>query len=208
MRQLAITIITLFLLNSVSLIPVCSALNGRLEYQIPIDYSQMSENELNLKAEKFFYNALNTNDTNVNDDITQALMLYNILQKINPDKVIYYVKSGILYDKINLNKYAKSNFSMAIYTNPDIPESYYYFGEYYYKRQMYRKALKLYLVAYKLNMKPNYDLVYKLGDIYQKLGDTKNALKYLQIEYSQNPSEKLDAKIKLLETLNATNSEY
>ena len=57
-------------------------------------------------------------------------------------------------------------------------------------------------------MKPYYDLVYKLGDIYQKLGDTKNALKYLQIEYSQNPSEKLDAKIKLLETLNATNTEY
>ena len=57
-------------------------------------------------------------------------------------------------------------------------------------------------------MKSNYDLVYKLGDIYQKLGDTKNALKYLQIEYSQNPSEKLDAKIKLLETLNATNTEY
>ena len=80
MRQLAITIITLFLLNSVSLIPVYSALNGRLEYQIPIDYSQLSENELNLKAEKFFYNALKTNDTKVNgaseilrDDIRQEI---------------------------------------------------------------------------------------------------------------------------------------
>ena len=57
-------------------------------------------------------------------------------------------------------------------------------------------------------MTSNYDLLYKMGDIYEKFGDTRSALKYLHEAARQNPNSGLDNKIKRVELSDSVNKEY
>lgn len=196
------------ILLSGTTIPAFSAVRGGIEYSIPIDYSKVNEVELEAKAHKYFFLAEKYQDGIINDDITDALTLYNILQHVNPNKIEYAVKSGILYDKIGKDRQAKGCFSRAISINSQNPISYFYFGEYYYKHQSYRKALKYYSEAYKLGYNKNYNLLYKMGDIYEKFGDTRSALKYLQEAQKQSSNPELENKIRRIEANNAINHEY
>lgn len=208
MRQPSIIILLtslLFLIHS-----SCSygAVKGGIEYNIPTDYSKLSEAELNTKAGKYYFLAQKLKDGVVNEDMTNALTLYSVLQNINPENIDYAVKAGALYDKIGMDRYAKGNFSRAIGIDSSKPEPYFYFGEFYYKRQMYRKAIKYYNEAYKRGMVSNYNLLYKMGDIYEKFGDTRSALKYLNEASKQSPNSELDNKIKRIELSDSVNKEY
>ena len=118
------------------------------------------------------------------------------------------MRLGILYDKIKKDRYAKGNFSRAIAINPISPEPYFYFGEFYYKRQLYRPALKYYKKAFEYSSKANYDLCYKLGDIYEKFGDTKTALKFLNMAALESPNQELDNKIMRIEEYDSINQKY
>lgn len=208
MRHISI-IILLILVSILGVIPESfAAVKGGIEYSIPVDYSKLSDFELKVKADKYFYLAEQYKDSTLNDDITNALMLYSILQNINPENEIYSIRLGILYDKINVTRYAKGNFSRAIGVAPNKPEPYFYFGEYYYKKQMYRKALKYYKEALAKGYSENYDLNLRLGDIYEKLGDTKLSLIYLKKAASKSPNDNLDNKIKRVETFDSTNRIY
>lgn len=207
MRQLS----TLFLLISfiINLLhPAYSAVKGGIEYSIPVDYSKLNEVEVELKAREYFYLAERLEDGIINDDMTKALMLYNILSEINPDKIEYPVKLGILYDKIKKDRQAKGNFSRALGIDNTNPLPYYHFGDFYYKRESYRKALKYYNEAYKRGFEKNYNTLCKIGDIYEKFGDTRSALKYLNDALNQSANPDLENKIKRIELQDATNKEY
>ena len=208
MRQLSIIILLMSIILSGTILPAFSAVKGGVEYSIPIDYSKLNEHEVKEKADEYFYLAQKLKDGVVNDDMTNALTLYNVLQNIDPQNVDYSVKAGILYDKISKDRQAKGCFSRAIGIDSSKPSPYFYFGEFYYKRQMYRRALKYYKEAYKLGLKTSYDLLYRMGDIYEKFGDTHSALKYLQEASVQSPNPELTNKIKKIELLNQTNKEY
>ena len=54
----------------------------------------------------------------------------------------------------------------------------------------------------------DYETLYKIGDIYQKFGDTRSALKYLNDALKQNPNPTLENKIKKIETEHAINKEF
>lgn len=126
----------------------CQAvMKGSLEYKIPIEYSNMNEEELSSKAEFYYNNALKTSGGKLNSDVTQGLILYSALSNKNPDNIYYPIRTGILYDIIGKDRYAKGNYYRAMGINPSMPEPYFYLGEFYYKRQLYRKALKMYLRA-------------------------------------------------------------
>ena len=140
--------------------------------------------------------------------MTNALMLYSVLQQVNPDKIEYPVKLGILYDKVGKDRQAKGNFSRAIGLDKTSPLPYYHFGDFYYKRELYRRALKYYNEAYKNGFETNYNLLYKMGDIYEKFGDTRSSLKYLYEAQKQSANPELDAKIKRIEAQDAINKEY
>ncbi|MBE7711438.1 MAG: tetratricopeptide repeat protein [Cyanobacteria bacterium SIG31] len=208
MRQLSITVLLVFAFIISGVYPVFSAVTGKIEYNIPIDYSNLSEQDLNIKARHYFYNALQAKDGETTEYITQALILYSILQNMNPEHTEYSVRLGILYDKINKDRYAKGNFARAIQVNHTNPKPYFYYAEYYYKRQSYRKALKYYKEAYKYGYEKNYDTLYKMGDIYEKFGDTRSALKYLKEAEKQSPNNDLELKIKRIESNDAINKEY
>ena len=189
-------------------LPVYSAVKGGVEYTIPTDYSHIDERETELKARLYFHNAEQLKDGIINEDMTNALMLYTVLQQINPDKIEYPIKLGRLYDKVGKDRQAKGNFSRAIGLDNTCPLPYFYLGEFYYKRELYRRALKYYCEAYKLGYETNYDLLYKMGDIYEKFGDTRSALKHLYDAQKQSANSELETKIKRIEAQNSINKEY
>lgn len=208
MRHLSIIIIFIivFLLNSSQ--DSFATIKTSIQYSIPIDYSHLSEIELKQKAELNYNIATKLADGIINNAVSDSLFLYNLLSKINPENIEYYTKLGILYDKINKDRYAKSYFARAISTDPNSSVPYYYLGNFYYKRQRYRLALKSYLKSYEKNKSPNYNLLYKIGDIYEKFGDTKKALLYLNQAKLINPNEDISKIIDNAEDMQKTNIEF
>ena len=73
---------------------------------------------------------------------------------------------------------------------------------------MYKKALRFYSEAYKFGYTQHYETVYKLGDIYEKFGDTRAALKYLRQASTINANSALDDKLTRVENADKINREY
>ena len=167
----------------------------------------MSETDLNFRARDYFIKILDEPDNKITENITNALFLYSVLQNLNPEHTEYSVKLGILYDKISKDRYAKSNYARAIQTNRQNPKPYFYYAEFYYKRENYRKALKYYNEAYKLGFDKNYSTLYKIADIYEKFGDTRSALKYFKEAQLIKENQDLLDKISKLEQNNTQNKE-
>ena len=140
MRQPATIILLIFAISVGFYQPSFSAIKGRVQYTIPTYYSNLSETELQKRACEYYYLAQKLEDGQINEDMTKALTLYTVLQNMNPENIDYSIKLGILYDKIGKDRYAKGNFSRAIGINPDSPMPYFYLGEFYYKRALYRNA--------------------------------------------------------------------
>ena len=208
MRQLTTIFLLIFGILTALLQPVYSAVKGGINYSIPIYYDKLSETELQDKVKIYFYNAMQLQNGEIDENMTQALNIYTILQNLNPENIEYSINLGRLYEKIGKDRYAKGNFSRAIGINSLRPESYFYFGEYYYNKQLYRKAIKYYNEAYKNGYQTNYNLLYKLGDVYEKLGDTRSAIKYLKDAEAQSPNPELAERIKRVEAEDAANSVY
>ena len=198
----------LFLILSINLLvlPSFSALQGGLEYSIPIDYSKLNEEELAAKA-GIYYNLALRNGAN-SEDMTAALNLYHMLAHKNHTNVMYLTRLGTLYDVAGKDRYAKGAFFDAMGIKPNEPEAYFRLGEFYYKRQMYKKALRFYGEAYKFGYTYHYETVYKLGDIYEKFGDTKSALRYLRLASTINANSELDDKLMRVENADKINREY
>ena len=114
MRQLAITFLLIILFYTYSQSSVFASIKGGIEYSIPTDYSKLSEQELANKADKYYFLAKKYDDGVINEDITNALFLYSVLQHKNPEKIIYAVRQGVLYDKLGIDRHAKGCFSKAI----------------------------------------------------------------------------------------------
>ncbi len=153
-----------------------AAIHGALEYKIPIEYSKMNEEELNSTAEFYYNNSLKNNSKEVDENTSKALILYTMLSNKNPQNIIYTVRLGSLYDKIGKDRWAKGSFYKAMGVAPSRPEPYFYLGEFYFKRQLYRKALKMYKKAYKNGYSSHSMTIIRLKEIYIMLGD-KEGLK-------------------------------
>ncbi len=205
MRQpsiiLLITILILFL-N----LPAHSAVQGKVDYAPQIDYSQLTEDDLEQKAKAYYFLAMQNKSDTITDETTKALNMYRALQKIDPKNEAYCVKLGALYDKLNQDKYAKENLSRAISINSTNPEPYFYFGEYYYKRCEFRKALKYYKKAYERGYMVHYETLCRMGDIYAKFGDTRCALTNFEAAYQLNPNPTLQKTITFFKGKDAENN--
>ena len=181
---------------------------GGIEYKIPIDYEKLSQDELETKADFYYLQARKNAIGEVDRDMTNALVLYTILTKKCPDNTFYFTRVGVLYDLCNRDKYAKSNFSRAISEDSSKPETYFYFGEFFYRRLHLKKALNMYKQAYKKGFNNDYQTVFKIGDIYEKLGDTEAALKYFYMAREISPNEELEQNIIRAEQAHQINKEY
>ena len=96
MRQLSTIFLIMFLFIGLARPAFCT-IKGGINYQLPIDYSNLSEIEIENKARVYYMNALQHKDREENTDLTNALMLYRVLQNINPDSIEYCCKLGIFF---------------------------------------------------------------------------------------------------------------
>ena len=208
MRHISIIILSIFFMCMNVVLPSYPIQKGKVEYSIPIDYSKLDEKELNTKGQHYFCNACKLKDGIINEDITNALFIYSVLKHSHPEEINYYINLGILYDKINKDKISQDYFSQAININSINPRTLYHYGNFYYKRGMYKKALKYYNEAYKYGYNKYFDLLYKISDIHEKFGDTRSALKYLKEAKNQNQSKEIDNKLSRLELEDSINEKY
>ena len=184
---------------------------------LKIYYTKLPQKELALKADTYYKKILNeykiipaysSKKVIISDNMAHALILYSILSKICPDNNLYKIRLGYLYDLIEQDKFTKSCYLQVIGNNPNLPEPYFKLGEFYYRRELYRKALELYKEAFKKGYTEHYLTLYKIGDICEKFGDTKAALKYLKLAEQKNPNIELKQQISRIEIADNYNQTY
>lgn len=182
---------------------------ANIEYTIPIDYSKIDKNALANQANLFFNYFEQITDLEYRKKYIQPLLnRYSVLSLMEPDNPLNYTRMAILYDEMKTDKLAKSNFYRAINITPNYYYAHYSFGNYYYKRGYYRLALKQYLEAKNIQAPYNYDCKIKLGAIYEKFGNYKDAITMYRDAYNEKNSRELYDKILLLEDLNTKNMLY
>ncbi len=189
---------------------ICYATNfASIEYDVPIDYSKIDKKALADQANLFFNHFEQITDTEYRKKYIQALLnRYAVLSKMDPSDPFYFTRLGILYDEMENETLAKSNFYKATNLVPNYPYASYSFGNFYYKRGNIRKALVQYKLAAGIPYPYSYDRFMKMGSIYEKLGNYKLALKEYKSAYQEQNGLELYNKILLLEDLNSKNMLY
>lgn len=182
---------------------------GGVEYTpYTIDHSKLDLTTLEQEAVQYY--TLSTTAT-TKEDIekytTYALGAYKLLFDAKPDNINYCLKIAKLYDKNNKDRYAKEYYYRAITLNSSSAQPYEGFGDFYFTRANYRRALKYYIQAYN-NDNNIQNVNNRLGIIYTKLGDTDAALKFTQKSPTPSQNTNNSDKIRLLEELNSSNAVY
>lgn len=180
-----------------------------IEYDVPIDYSKIDKNALADQANLFFNHFEKITDEEYRKKYIQPLLnRYSVLSVMTPEDPFNFTRLGILYDEMGNDIYAKSNFFKATNLVPHYQYASYSFGNYYYKRGYYRKAMKKYKDAAGIGYPYSYDRFMKMGSIYEKLGNYKSALESYKSAYQEKNGLELYNKILLLEDLNSKNMLY
>ncbi len=171
-----------------------------------IDYTKLNTQTIIQEADSYFELYLNTQDKKY---LSTAMGKYYIVTKIHPVDMYPTVQLARTYDFANLDRIAKEYFSIGYDINKKDPYLNYYHGEFYFRRQDYKRALRYYKYAYNNGYNDYYDLNVKIATIYEKFADLKNAQYYYEKAYSMNPqSSYLKDKALQIKSLNYDKSEY
>lgn len=200
-------VITLFLAIS----SMSYAFEGHIKFSDSyIDYSKLNFNELNSVGNEFLLSAENSSDKSIQKEYySKALLYYNVASKVQPENIIPFIRLGQIYGKTAQFDLAQKNFFIATNLEAKNPEANYYFGNFYFDEQMYRKALKYYLLAFKNGYETDFDTNLKLALVYEKLADLESAKKYYKNAFLIKPADKrLRNKIHLSDDTNYRNSGY
>ena len=170
MRQSVIILFVMLILN-ISASYSLGAVKGGVEYTIPIDYEKINEADFAQKAEGYYDKVMYKSLDSTEDDMSQALILYSALHKKCPWNIDYSIRLGNLYMKQGKYRYAKGCFYEAMGINANRPEPYYYLGDLYFKREQYRRALKMYKRASDNGYADNIDNINKINKVKRMLGE-------------------------------------
>lgn len=199
-------LILIFLSNSGI---VFSAQKGGIQYTMPVDYSFFDEKALNNETELLFNRYLmSENEQQKQIFLNQLLSNYSILGNIDSENPLYFTRLGIVYDKLGKDRYAKSNLSRSLNMIENNVYAYYAFGDFYYTRSQYLKALFFYKKAYETGYDKNFDTLYRIAKIYEKLGDFSNAIIYYKKALEVKDTQNIRFEITKLEGLLNNNSLY
>lgn len=205
LNKLLITLLVIFLYSGIAQ----SVQRGGIQYTIPVEYSAINEAELNKEAETLFQRYLKSDNANQQIILLEQMLSdYSILGEINKDNPLYFTRLGIIFDKLGKDRYAKSNFFRSTNLDNSNPYAYYSFGNFYFDRQEYRKALRLYINAYNCGYNNHFHTLYQIGRIYEKLGDFTLAIKYYKLALMTQESSEIRLKINTLDELLKVNSLY
>lgn len=171
-----------------------------------IDYSVLDSQKILKEADSFFNNYEQTGDKKY---LSTAMGKYYILTKIFPVDMYPTVQLARTYDAANVDRLAKEYFNIGYDINKRDPYLNFYNGEFYFKRNDYKRALRYYKIAYNNGYSDYYDLNLKIATIYEKFADLINAKYYYERAYSMNPSASyLKDKAIQIQSLNYDKSEY
>lgn len=189
----------------------CASQFGEVEYNNKfIDYSKINKAETLKKADYYFNKALEEQDKDTQKNYLQkASGEYFILTQIEYNNLYPIVQMARVYDLENKNSYAKAYFFQALKIDKLNTQTNYYFGEYYYKRRDYTRALYFYNVAFENGLQENFDILFKMGIMYEKLGDLLRANQYYKKAYLVDPNNtEIPDKIREIETLRYRTTGY
>ncbi len=184
--------------------------SGRVEHNsVLFDYKNLNFTEIQKEADNFFvlYKRNSVPETKEHY-LNSAAGKYYILTKVDNSRIEPYVQLGRIYDEKNKPRLAKENFCKAININFKDPSANFYFGEFFYKRNEYKKALYHYNIAYNNGYSNKYTLNLRLATIYEKFADLINAKKFYDVSYSMKPSTELQKKIRSLDEADYRKSGY
>ena len=184
---------------------------GEIEYSNTyIDYSKIDKESTLQLADFYFNKALKEEDSKLRAEYLQkASGEYHILTHAQPDNLYPIIQMARVYDMEQENRFAKAYFFQALKIDKNNADTNYYFGDFYYKRREYTKALYFYNKAFKNGFKSDYEVFIKMGTIYEKLGDLLKANQYYKRAYMAKPTnEELPDKIREIEDLRYKNTGY
>lgn len=171
-----------------------------------IDYSVLNDEKIRTDADYFWDIYEQTKDKKY---LGTAMGKYYILTQIHPVEIYPMVQLARTYDEKHLDKFAKEYFNTGLNINKYDPYLNYYFGDFYYKRADYKRALRHFKIAYRNGYTEYYDLNYKIATIYEKFADLLNAKYYYERAYSINSNNSfLKDKVLQIDSLNYEQSEY
>jgi tetratricopeptide (TPR) repeat protein len=175
-----------------------------------LDYSKIDKDKTLYLADLYFNKALNNKDNEEKLEYLQkASGMYFLLSQIDTSDLYPIVQMARVYDYENQNSYAKAYFYKALKMERYNAATNYYFGEYYYAREDYRRALYFYNTAFENGYRENYDVLLKMAIMYEKLGDLLRANQYYKKAFLVKPSDKeLPNKIRELEAIKYRNTGY
>ena len=175
-----------------------------------IDYTVVDKGMLLNSADECFNNYWSETNTELKKGYLQkASANYYILTKADKKNIYPVVQLARVYDLSKNDKYAKSYFFNALGIDPKNVRANYYFGDFYYKRNDYKKALKYYNKAFEYGMSQNFENMQKMAIIYEKLGDLNKANLYYKNAILANPEdEKLFDKVREIENVKYKNTGY
>ncbi|MBR6723400.1 hypothetical protein IKL64_08090 [bacterium] len=174
-----------------------------------IDYTKIDKESTLKLADFYFDKALNTQDFDEKKEFLQkASGNYFILTQLEPDNIYTTIQLARVYDYEKQDSFAKAYFYKALRINKKDPITNYYFGEFFYTREEYTKAIRFYNIAFENGQSENNDVIIKLAIMYEKLGDLLRANMYYKKAYLANPSKELANKIREIEAIKYRNTGY
>ena len=209
-RIIKLFTLLLFVLLTFTVNTSCAVQSGHLEYDaVLFDYSKINADKIKKDADMYFELFVKHKDNQTqNTYLHSAMTRYYVLTKAAPSNIEPLVQLGRIYDYIDKPRLAKEYFAKAKNIEADNPFVNFHFGEFYYKRHDYKRALKLYNIAYNNGYNNRYELNLRLATIYEKFADLVNAKKFYEVSYSMKPDVEIQGKIQLLNELNYETSEY
>lgn len=211
-KNLLITISAFIILGSTYSSNTVKAVEfGELHYNNTlIDYSKIDKEATQKLADYYFNKALKAQDeTERKDYLQKASGEYFILSQIEPHNLYPLVQLARVYDFEDKNNYSKAYFFRALKIDKKNAETNYYFGEYYYTREDYIRALYFYNRAVENGYQQNYNVLIKMAIMYEKLGDLLRANQYYKKAFLIKPNNTiLPNKIREIENLQYKNTGY
>lgn len=175
-----------------------------------IDYSKIDKDLTVKRADYYFNQALNTEDKDERKALLQkAGGEYFILTRIDSKNLYAIVQMARVYDYENQNSYAKAYFFKALKIDKLNASTNYFFGDFYFSRDDYKRALYFYNTAFENGYKENFDVLIKMATMYEKLGDLLRANQYYKKAFLIKPdNSELPDKIREIEGLRYRNTGY
>ncbi len=167
-----------------------------------MDYSRLHPSQIRTEAD-FYYNKAADSQTSAERDefIEIAQAKYYILTMLDHEDIAAAIQLARIYDYRNKNRLAKEYFFKATNLDAYNPYANQYFGDFYYKRKDYKRAINYYKIAHENGLRNKYELNYNMAVIYEKLADLPRARLYYSACLAATPNNaELREKIRSLES--------